>query len=129
MTLFPPFSCRGGNINVFTWPRIAEQRGMGVLFLQEFSEKPDLAINQGFLKSWLPMASHGFPWLPRVSGRHLLLHEQMKILPEAAEEVKTDLTSVRVVQRLKTRRNTSESSEESANHWINMDKSTVADGL
>lgn len=38
------------------------------------------------------MASHGFPGGP--CRLHLLFHEQMKILPEAAEEVKTDLTSV-----------------------------------
>lgn len=35
------------------------------------------------------MAFHGFPGGP--CRLHLLFHEQMKILPEAAEEVKTDL--------------------------------------
>lgn len=87
------------------------------------------------------MAFHGFPGGP--CRLHLLFHEQMKILPEAAEELKTDLTSV--VRRagrtpmcttqwthpdsLKTWRTTSESSEESTSHWTNTDKPTVADCL
>ena len=81
----------------------ATKSGEWLLFGHPMSAAGCWVMRGVFSKINFNIFHHDFPGLPRVWRMtamgpccfHLLLHEQMQILPEAAEEVKTDLTSAR----------------------------------